>query len=67
MDRSEKSRNLPWLNWAGAVVSLTMTLLYLQRLNGPDSEPHTAFVTGAWVLMLAVWLTSAVYKTWFKK
>jgi hypothetical protein len=67
MDWLEKTLNLPWLNWAGVVVSLTMTLLYLQRLNGPDAEPHTAFVTGAWVLMLAVWLASAVYKTWFKK
>ncbi|MEJ2274362.1 MAG: hypothetical protein P8Y01_07275 [Woeseiaceae bacterium] len=67
MDWLEKTLTLPWLNWAGVVVSLTMTLLYLQRLNGPDAEPHTAFVTGAWVLMLAVWLASAVYKTWFKK
>lgn len=67
MDKSKKALGLPWLNWAGVAVSLTMTLLYLQRLAGPDAEPHTTFVTGAWALMLAVWLASAVYKTWFRK
>jgi hypothetical protein len=54
----------PWLNWAGVAVSLAMTFLYIRRLGGPDAEPHTAFVTGAWIVMSVVWLGSAIYKTW---
>ena len=65
MNRMKDRRNLPWLNWAGTIVSLTMTLLYIQRLVGPGEEPHTGLVTAAWVLMFVAWLASAIYKTWY--
>ena len=57
----------PGHNWIGVAVSLAMLILYLQRLGAPDPRPSTPWVTAAWAVMLLVWLTSAVYKTWLRK
>ncbi len=67
MNRATKWYDSPLLSWIAAAIALGMTLLYIQRLVEPDHPPTTGFVTGAWVLMLVVWLVSAIYKTWFRR
>jgi len=56
----------PSFNWVAACVSALMLILYIQEMLGPEQRPITGYVVFAWALMLAVWLTTAIYKTWFR-
>lgn len=44
-----------------------MLILYVQEMLGPDKRPTTDYLVLAWGLMFAVWLITAIYKTWFSK
>ena len=56
----------PSFNWVAAAVSALMLVLYVQEMLGPEQRPTTGYVVFAWALMFAVWLTTAIYKTWFR-
>ena len=56
----------PSFNWAAAGVSALMLILYVQEMLGPGQRPTTGYVVTAWALMFAVWLATAIYKTWFR-
>ncbi len=56
----------PSFNWVAAGVSALMLILYIQEMLGPEQRPITGYVVFAWALMFAVWLTTAIYKTWFR-
>ena len=56
----------PSFNWVAAGVSALMLALYIQETLGPEQRPITGYVLFAWALMFGMWLTTAIYKTWFR-
>lgn len=56
----------PSFNWIAAAVSALMLILYVQEMLGPEQRPITGYIVFAWALMFAVWLATAIYKTWFR-
>lgn len=56
----------PVPNWAMTGVSVYMLLSYIGQIDFSDIDRRTAYVALAWALMLVVWLSTAVYKTWFR-
>jgi hypothetical protein len=44
-----------------------MLLSYIGQIDFSDVDRRTAYVALAWALMLVVWLSTAIYKTWFRR
>lgn len=57
----------PVPNWAMAGVSVYMLLSYISQIDFSDIDRRTASVALAWAVMLVLWLSSAIYKTWFRR
>ena len=60
-------RRSPVNERVGVLVSLTMLILYVIQLVGPNARPSTPWVTAAWGIIVLTWLAAAIYKTWFTK
>lgn len=57
----------PVPNWAMAGVSVYMLLSYLDQIDFSAVDRRTATVALAWAVMLVIWLSTAIHKTWFRR
>ncbi len=66
MTRTKRWIDSPSYNWVASCISAVMVALYVEEFLGPEKRPTTGFVLFVWAVMLGLWLTTAVYKTWFR-
>ena len=57
----------PAPNWIMTVVSVFMLIQYLGLIEVAESDRGDLLTALAWAVMLGIWLSTAIYKTRFRR
>ena len=67
MNKFRKWFDNPAPNWIMTVVSVFMLMQYLGLIEVAESDRGDLLTALAWAVMLGIWLSTAIYKTRFRR
>jgi hypothetical protein len=56
-----------WSWWASAALALVMVAEYTRLVLTVDDSPRKVVALAIWVMLLILWSSRAIYRTWIKK